>query len=89
MSATTYIGGRLYEYNEVDGSWHEPDIETCPRCGARLHPGQEPDACIGYVPGAESVCCGHGVEEPYVVFRGPAALRAVAWAKRTQAGEME
>jgi len=81
MTATQYLGGRLYEYDETDNSWHSPDTETCPRCGRTLHPGQEPDPCIGHVPGAETVCCGHGVEEPYVLFRGPAALRAIEWAK--------
>lgn len=23
------------------------------------------DACLGYIKGAKSACCGHGIEEPY------------------------
>jgi hypothetical protein len=25
------------------------------------------DACLGYLVGIQSACCGHGVEKPYVV----------------------
>jgi len=27
------------------------------------------DDCLGYIPGAISACCGHGVEEPYIVLQ--------------------
>ena len=26
------------------------------------------DACLGHIDGAKSACCGHGVEEPYVLY---------------------
>ena len=26
------------------------------------------DACLGHVKGAKSACCGHGVEESYVMY---------------------
>ena len=40
---------------------------TCIRCG------QGPtkkgyDLCLGYVPGAISACCGHGIESPYRII---------------------
>lgn len=28
------------------------------------------DACLGHIPGASSACCGHGVEEGYMVVNG-------------------
>jgi len=38
----------------------------CLRCGKK--PTQEGyDACLGYIPGVTSACCGHGVEAPYFV----------------------
>jgi hypothetical protein len=27
------------------------------------------DACLGYIEGAKSACCGHGVEEGYIVYK--------------------
>lgn len=39
----------------------------CPRCG--LVPGADGhDACVGHVEGAWSVCCGHGVADPYAYY---------------------
>ena len=39
----------------------------CARCG-RMPTKEGYDACLGYIPGATSACCGHGVESPYVVM---------------------
>ena len=89
MTATAYFGGRLYAYDEAEQSWHALDMGGCPICGKTFKPGQEPDPCIGHVPGGEGAHCGHGLEPPYVLFRGVAALRAIEWAKQTQAEEME
>ncbi len=38
----------------------------CKRCGC-LPTKDGHDACIGKLKNVESACCGHGVEEPYVV----------------------
>jgi len=27
------------------------------------------DHCLGHIDGAVSACCGHGVEDPYVVYK--------------------
>ena len=35
----------------------------CVRCGRMPIKGR--DACVGHVPGASSVCCGHGVGPEY------------------------
>ena len=33
-------------------------------------PGDEPDACLGWIPGAWSACCGHGETIAAYVFLG-------------------
>lgn len=45
----------------IDGTPERP----CPRCG-RAPTTEGYDACLGYIPGAVSACCGHGVEPGYV-----------------------
>lgn len=41
----------------------------CPQCGL-LPTANGHDPCIGYLPGAYSVCCGHGVERGYILWEG-------------------
>ncbi len=42
----------------------EMSIErSCKKCGLLPTP-EGYDACIGYILGKKSVCCGHGVTEP-------------------------
>lgn len=57
----------------IDGHWVYEDYGK-PITGKRAcrHCEQKPtskgyDACIGYVAGATSICCGHGVESPYTI----------------------
>jgi hypothetical protein len=49
----------------------------CVHCGLLAAP-DGPDPCLGLLPDVKAACCGHGVEEPYVVVhgtvRGPQAL---------------
>jgi hypothetical protein len=50
----------------------------CVQCGLLSVP-DGPDPCMGMLPGVRAACCGHGVEEPYVVVghgtvRGQQAL---------------
>ena len=40
----------------------------CARCGRPPTP-EGYDACLGHVPGAISACCGHGVQEPFVMMK--------------------
>jgi hypothetical protein len=79
MTITSYARGHLIVYKQ--GEWRYQDTgdpatptgeldgtaRPCPRCG-RMPTIEGYDACRGYVPGASSVCCGHGVEQPYVVW---------------------
>lgn len=43
--------------------------KSCPRCG-RMPTPEGHDACLGWIPGVRSACCGHGVEETYYVDGG-------------------
>lgn len=39
----------------------------CKKCGC-LPNEDGSDHCLGYIKGATSACCGHGVEKPYVIL---------------------
>ena len=50
----------------------------CVQCGLLAAP-DGPDPCLGMLPDVKAACCGHGVEEPYVLVghgtvRGQQAL---------------
>jgi hypothetical protein len=49
----------------------------CVQCG-RLAAPDGPDPCLGMLPDVRAACCGHGVDEPYVLLhctvRGQQAL---------------
>lgn len=60
-----YFDGKDWWYcdnNEIDN-----DLRLCKRCG-RIPTKEGYDACLGYIKDAISVCCGHGVEEGYVMY---------------------
>jgi len=62
-----YYDGTNWRYtdnNEIDTG-----DRPCKRCG-RVPTSEGYDACLGYIEGATSVCCGHGVEEPYCIKGG-------------------
>ena len=55
------------------GSWIYTDTgqnvnneRKCRNCGYGPTP-EGYDACIGYIPGVRSVCCGHGINEGIIV----------------------
>ncbi len=45
----------------------ENENRPCKKCG-NLPTLEGYDSCIGYIPGAISACCGHGVEKGYVKY---------------------
>ena len=53
--------GKVWTYQ--DGTLVSEE-RPCVRCGQMPTP-EGYDACLGYIPGIESACCGHGVEESY------------------------
>ena len=52
--------------------WREP-LDPCPHCGKRPGPNGE-DGCLGHLPGVVSGCCGHGVEEGFLIFENGVQL---------------
>lgn len=61
-----YYDGKVWRY--MDNGEVDNDKRLCLKCN--LSPTPEGyDPCLGYVKGATSACCGHGVEEPYIVYR--------------------
>ena len=61
--------GYAVTYNEARQRWEltDPNIATivCPHCGKeRTVEGY--DGCLGYIPGAQNACCGHGTSPGYV-----------------------
>jgi hypothetical protein len=49
-----------------DGVLMDKKERPCIRCG-RMPTKEGYDACLGYIPGAISACCGHGMEKGYIV----------------------
>lgn len=48
----------------------------CQSCGMSFVPGEEPDPCLGELPGVLEACCGHGrLEKGYVMFTDGTLLR--------------
>jgi len=61
-----YINSKwVYE----DGTPIENEKRPCVRCGCMPTP-EGYDACLGFIPGVVSACCGHGVEDGYVLKEG-------------------
>lgn len=69
---SSYIQGHKVEY--VNGKWRYCDnkedisnIRPCKKCGKEaILEGY--DACLGYLSGIKSACCGHGVTVPILVL---------------------
>lgn len=68
-----YVMGHEVFTNDC-GSWYDDgerftDDRPCIRCHLIKEP-DDPDPCVGYLPGATAVCCGHGIEgEAYIVWK--------------------
>ena len=87
-------GGRKIRFDEDIYEWvYADDLSLifdeiaprgkCLRCG-RMPTEDGHDACITNLPGVINACCGHGVDEPYVMFKDKTVLRgeeAEKWIK--------
>lgn len=74
MTVTAYTRGHEVYYDEAADTWRYADNDQpatfdrpCTKCGEMPTP-EGYDACLGFIPGLVSACCGHGVEEPYVMW---------------------
>jgi len=102
MTATEWLGGgrsnsRGHDviYDEVSEQWvYEDDLSSasyerpCIRCG-KMPTADGHDACIANLPGVINACCGHGIDEPYVMFKDKTVLRgekAEKWIKENNGG---
>jgi hypothetical protein len=84
-----------------ESSQMEIEPETCQACGWVRRRLDEPDGCLGTLPGFWAACCGHGDPSgAYVAFENGVALRGFTrieadgsrpanpqWVRRTQAEE--
>lgn len=80
MVAKSHQRGHSIEY--LAGQWRYSDTgeladydRPCKRCG-EMPTAEGYDACTGYVLGASSVCCGHGISAPICVLESLAAQKS-------------
>lgn len=74
MTVTAHMRGHKVYYDDTTDTWHYADNDEpaqrerpCTKCGELPTPDGY-DACLGFIPNATSACCGHGVEEPYIMW---------------------
>ena len=65
-TARTHSRGHLIVWRYEDSGEVLDNERPCIRCGEPPTP-EGHDACVGHLPGAVSVCCGHGVSEPILM----------------------
>ena len=75
------VRGHVVEYDTGIGWWRfrdtgtvlpnpaDLDMRPCVLCHRRRTFGGH-DACLGHLPGVTAACCGHGVEDGYVMHDG-------------------
>ncbi len=57
----------LQEWQYADDGAPHDDSRPCTVCKLRAEPSQDPrsffgpDPCLGYLPGVDFACCGHGI----------------------------
>jgi hypothetical protein len=73
MPAWAYQRGHKIEFDLIKSIWvYSDDKESiegkrpCIRCG-KMPTKEGYDACLGFIEGAKHACCGHGVEEGYIL----------------------
>lgn len=72
-------------YYQSDGVPVDDDLDRpCARCGRPPSP-EGYDACMGYVPGVSSACCGHGEGPGFVIWRDGAMFSR--WAEKIEVGD--
>jgi hypothetical protein len=65
-----YWNGHAWLYSDNDGVMPDCGGENrpCKKCGQVCN-GQQPDPCLGTLPGVKGACCGHGDKEnAYILF---------------------
>lgn len=72
----SHLRGHEIYFDEENSAWRysdnnqiAKDSRPCKRCG-KFPTKEGYDSCLGYVPGATSACCGHGVNKPIREYGG-------------------
>lgn len=82
MTVSASGRGHLTVVNE-EGVWVYEDTgvpiteedRPCPHCG-KFATFWEPDPCLGYLPGVQSACCGHGnPKKSFIKFDNGVTIR--------------
>lgn len=73
MVKSTSRGHEIYYDNKIwrylDTNEVYDDSRPCKRCGC--FPTKEGyDACLGYLENVEHACCGHGIKEKLIIYKG-------------------
>ena len=68
------LGHTIYVFDEYTGvlsdkNGNPVDIHKlkCKKCG-ETETSEGHDPCLGTLPGVKAACCGHGVDEGYILF---------------------
>lgn len=83
MTATSHNRGTHIFF--VNGKWIDCDTDKeyacdkieCPKCGRHYKKcDNSPDGCLGYLPGVDFACCGHGNrDDAYIAFKNGVIIR--------------
>lgn len=76
LIVTSYFYGHAIHWDEIADGWRYSDNDAlidvegkrlCPKC--KRGPTKDGhDPCIANLPGIISACCGHGVEDGFILF---------------------
>ena len=72
MAVWAYIRGHKIKWHKnrwiySDNGQSVKVERPCIRCG-KMPTEEGYDACLGYIKGARSACCGHGVEKGFILY---------------------
>lgn len=81
MGDGSIIQAFTQDMNELKYTY--PAVVSCPKCKETANLTEDKvDPCLGYLPGVDNACCGHGTGEGYIQFKNGVTIRgsfAVEW----------
>lgn len=68
----SYSRGWEIYYDGIDWRYSDNNEKInpnrpCKKCGC-IPTKEGHDACLGHIEGVKSACCGHGVQEPFIIY---------------------
>ena len=73
----SYSAWRFSETDKLIDDIDKIDL-VCPKCGMSSRDTDGDDPCIANLPGVRAACCGHGVEDAYILFDDGREVRGTA-----------